>query len=150
MSAPQLTDPGTSSEWFRTVAHGASEKPRSPSQAAIAVSARPKRFVRLATYTMVGLVAFTLLGVVSFAVRQRAMQSALAAPTPALAVVAPATSPATGTDPATLAEAPAPANSSVDAAPPVAKKGAATAAKSAKPNKAAKKTAARSPFSSHR
>jgi hypothetical protein len=99
MSAPQLTDASTSSEWIRTVAEAAtSDKRRNPSQASIArevADARRKRFVRLVTYTMVGLVGFTVLGIASFAWRQHAMQSVLAAPVPAAleAPVAPSPAP---------------------------------------------------------
>lgn len=151
MSSPQLTDANTSSEWFRTVAEpGASAKARSPSQAAIPVSARPKRFVRLVTYTMAGLVAFTLLGVASFAVRQRSMQSALAAPVPApLAVVAPNSGVAASPGPAPLAEAPSAPNAeeaTVPAPPPLPlKKSARPAAKRSPATKLTKKPA-RSPF----
>ena len=154
MSSPQLTDANTSREWFRTVAQpGASEKARSPSQAAIPASARPKRFVRLVTYTMAGLVAFTLLGVASFAIRQNSMQSALAAPAPApLAVVAPGSMVTAAPSPAPLAEAPSSTNSEVPAPPaasPVTVKK--TAPPRARPTKASKvsttkKAAARSPF----
>ena len=150
MSSPQLTDANTSSEWFRTVAEpGASGKARSPSQAAIAVSARPKRFVRLVTYTMAGLVAFTLLGVASFAIRQSSMQSALAAPVPAPVVVAPDSRVATPLSPAPLAEAPSPTDAELAAVPPPpavpVKKTALPAAKRSAAAKVTKK-ATRSPF----
>jgi hypothetical protein len=153
MSSPQLTDANTSSEWFRTVAEpGASGKARSPSQAAIPVSTRPKRFVRLVTYTMAGLVAFTLLGVASFAIRQSSMQSALAAPVPAplaLATVAPESKVATPPSPASLAEAPLPTNAELAAVPPPppvpVKKTALPAAKRSPATKLTKKPA-RSPF----
>ena len=82
MSAPQLTDASTSSEWIRRVADPATGQAPSPSQVAIEVTQRRHRFVRLVTYMMVGLVAFTLLGVGSFAWRQRSMKAALEAPGP--------------------------------------------------------------------
>jgi|GEM_PF-5452656 len=154
MSSPQLTGANTSREWFRTVAEpNASQKARSPSQATIS-SARPKRFVRLVTYTMAGLVAFTLLGVASFAVRQSSMQSALAAPPPApLAVVAPETPVAPSPSPAPLAEAPSPTPAELAAvpAPPPArvKKTALPTTKRSPITKATKKTT-RSPFLSSR
>lgn len=81
MSAPQLTDANTSSEWFRAVAPSGAVG-RTPSQVAIQVTRRRQGFVRLVTYTMVGLVAFTLLGLASFAWRRHSMQAALAAPVP--------------------------------------------------------------------
>lgn len=144
MTAPQLADANTSSEWFRKVGEaGAAEKPRTPSQAVIAPSgsdARRKCFVRLVTYTMGGLVAFTLVGVASFTWRQHAMQSALAAPVPMVSIVpAPA--------PAVAAEAP-------PSTPPLAETPAAPAAPVAAraPSKAASskpvKKSTRSPFSS--
>ena len=148
MSSPQLTNANTSSEWFRTVAEaGVSERTRSPSQAAIPAPARRKRFVRLVTYTMAGLVAFTLLGVASFAIRQSSMRKALAAPAP-LAVVAPERPVAALPRPAALAENPSPTNAEVDAAPPPAavSKAALPAAKRLKPAKVAPKVAKRSPF----
>jgi hypothetical protein len=152
MSSPQLTNANTSSEWFRTVAGpGASEKTRSPSQAAIPDAARRKRFVRLVTYTMAGLVAFTLLGVASFAIRQNSMQKALAAPAPApLAVAAPDTRVSASPRPASLAEIPSPSNPEVDSAPPsppaAVNKTALPAAKRSKTTKVTKKEAKRSPF----
>lgn len=120
MSSPQLTDANRSSEWFRTVAGpGTSEKPGGSSQAAIPPGARRKRFVRLVTYTMAGLVAFTLLGVTSFAIRQNSMRKALAAPAPApLAVAAPDSRKMASPRPAPLAEIPTPTDPEVDAAPP--------------------------------
>jgi hypothetical protein len=151
MSSPQLTDANTSSEWFRTVAEpGTNAKARSPSQAAIPVSARPKRFVRLVTYTMAGLVAFTLLGVASFAIRQSSMQSALAAPVPApVAVVVPDSRVVTPPSPAPLAEAPLPTNAELAAVPPPpempVKKTALPTAKRSPATRVTKKTT-RSPF----
>lgn len=120
MSAPQLTDSSVSREWARTVEGGATaDQPRRTSQPhlddAVAV-ARRRRFVRLVTYTMIGLVAFTLLGVARFASGQRAMQSALAAPAPG-ALVAPA---GPGPAPAAPAAAEAPEVAPALAAPAVA------------------------------
>ena len=132
MSAPQLADSSTSSEWFRTVAEAAAtEKPRSPSQVSIPTDTRRKRFVRLVTYTMGGLVAFTLLGLASFAWRRHAMQSALATPVP----VAPA------------AAAPLPEASPEPTPAPVAEvaPAAAAVAKPAKPAAVTKSTAAAKP-----
>jgi hypothetical protein len=147
MTAPQLADANTSSEWFRKVGEaGAAEKPRTPSQAVIAPSgsdARRKRFVRLVTYTMGGLVAFTLVGVASSIWRQHAMQSALAAPVPIVGI-APSPAPAFAAEapPSTpaLAEAPA-APSALVATAPVAARAPSKAAVS----KPAKKST-RSPF----
>jgi len=144
MTAPQLADANTSSEWFRKVGEaGAVEKPRSPSQAVIAPSGsdgRRKRFVRLVTYTMAGLVAFTLLGVASFTWRQHAMQSALAAPVPVVSIVPAQT-------PALAAEAPpsTPALAETPAAPVAAAPVAAHAPSKAASSKPVKKSA-RSPF----
>jgi hypothetical protein len=155
MSSPQLTDANTSSEWFRTVAQpGASEKARSPSHATITTSARPKRFVRLVTYTMGGLVAFTLLGVASFAIRKSSMQEALDAPaSPPLAVVAPDardTRVAAASPPATPAEVPPPTNAEVDDAPPpppvAVNKTALPTTTRSKTTKVTKKPVKRSPF----
>jgi hypothetical protein len=144
MSAPQLTDANTSSEWFRKVGEaGAADKQRSPSQAAISPSgadARRKRFVRLVTYTMGGLVAFTLLGVASFAWRQHTMQGALAAPVLAGPELAPPPSSPVASEAPTEAAAPAaaPVAPAASAAVP------AHAPRKAVPTKT-KKTA-RSPF----
>lgn len=136
MSAPQLADSSTSSEWFRTVADAeAAEKPRTPSQVSIPTDVRRKRFVRLVTYTMGGLVAFTLLGIASFAWRRHSMQSALAAPAPA-PVAAPAPEGPVAVAPA--AEA-APAAAVAPAKPAVVAKRSVGASKPAK-------KAARSPF----
>ena len=148
MSSPQLTDANTSSEWFRTVAErGASEKTRSSSQAAIPAAARRKRFVRLVTYTMAGLVAFTLLGVASFAIRQNSMRRALAAPAP-LVAAAPDSTVSPPLHPAPLAEIPPP-HPEVDAAPPrppaAVNQTALPAAKRSKTTKVTK-VAKRSPF----
>ncbi len=115
MSAPQLTDANSSSQWLRAVADPATGQPRSPSQSAIEVTQRRNRFVRLVTYTMVGLVAFTLLGAASFAWRQHSMKAALEAPVqPAPAVIAaapaaPAARPASETNTETVPAPPAPA-----------------------------------------
>lgn len=138
MSAPQLTDASTSSEWIRTVAEAAgSDKRRQPSQTSVAdgtAGVRRKRFVRLVTYMMVGLVGFTLLGLASFAWRQRAMQSALAAPLPAAPAAPAAPAPETAPAPeAAPAAASAPAPPAVSPAPKAAPK-------------ATKKTVKRSPF----
>lgn len=103
MSAPQLTDANTSSEWFRKVAEPGAGS-RTPSQIAIQVTRRRQGFVRLVAYTMVGLVAFTLLGLASFAWRRHSMQAALAAPVPVTAL--PATAPL-GLVPAPLGPVPA-------------------------------------------
>jgi hypothetical protein len=152
MSSPQLTDANRSSEWFRTVAGpGASEKTGSPSQAAIPLGARRKRFVRLVTYTMAGLVAFTLLGITSFAIRQSSMRKALAAPAPApLAVAAPDSGDTASPRPALLAEIPMPTDSEVDAAPPrppaAVNKTTPPAAKRSKTTTKVTKVAKRSPF----
>jgi hypothetical protein len=81
VSAPQLTDANTSSEWFRTVADAQAGR-RTPSQVTVHVARRRQGFVRLVTYTMIGLIAFTLLGLASFAWRRHAMLVALAAPVP--------------------------------------------------------------------
>lgn len=127
MSAPQLADSSTSSEWFRTVAESAAtEKPRSQSQVSIPTDTRRKRFVRLVAYTMGGLVAFTVLGLASFAWRRHAMQSALATPVPVAPVVA-APLPEASPEPAPVTEV----------APPAA----AAVAKPAKPATAAKPAA---------
>jgi hypothetical protein len=154
MSLPQLTDANTSSEWFRTVAEpGAADKPRSAAQAGIRpADSRRKRFVRLVTYTMVGLVAFTLLGVARFAWRQHAMQSALAASVPA-AVAArevpptPSLAPAAETAPEAKALAPAAVAPVAPVAPAKAAAAAAVRAKKAAVRaNVAKKAAARSPI----
>ncbi len=141
MSAPQVADANTSSEWFRTVAEPGAETPLRASNATLPTDERRKRFVRLVTYTMGGLVAFTLLGVASFSGRQHAMQSALAAPVPPPAV-APTPSPL-----APVAESPANAAAAAAAAAGLAATPAApvatpkpTAAKAtAKPSKKAVK-----------
>jgi hypothetical protein len=148
MSSPQLTDANRSSEWFRTVAEpGASDKTGGTSQAAILPGARRKRFVRLVTYTMAGLVAFTLLGVTSFAIRQNSMRKALAAPAPPPLAVAVPDSRETPPRPAPLAEIPTPTE--VEAAPPqppaAVNKTAPPAAKRSKTTKVTK-VAKRSPF----
>ena len=142
MSAPQLADSSTSSEWFRTVAEPAgAEKARSASQVSIPTDARRKRFVRLVTYTMGGLVAFTVLGLASFAWRRHSMQSALAAPVP----VAPAAEAAPASKAAPEAEvAPAPAPEAVPAPAAVVAKPAKPVA-AAKPAAATKRTAAAKP-----
>lgn len=135
MSAPQLADSSTSSEWFRTVAESGAEKPVAPSATLASTDARRKRFVRLVTYTMGGLVAFTLLGVASFAWRRHSMQAALAEPVPAVPVAALASAPPTEAAP--VAEAsPAPAVAATPAKP------AAKRAVASKPTK----QATRSPF----
>ncbi|MES1182918.1 MAG: hypothetical protein ABUL60_03835 [Myxococcales bacterium] len=154
MTAPQLADANTSSEWFRKVGEaGAAEKPRTPSHAVIAPSgsdARRKRFVRLVTYTMAGLVAFTLLGVASFTWRQHTMQSALAAPVPVISIV-PAPTPALAAEapPSTpaLAETPAAPAAPVAAAPAVAPVAARAPSKAASVKPSKKST--RSPFLSN-
>jgi hypothetical protein len=137
MSAPQLADSSTSSEWFRAVAESGAEKPAAAPPQSSSTDARRKRFVRLVTYTMGGLVAFTLLGVASFAWRRHAMQSALAAPVPLAAAPAPAAE----ATPTTAAEAaPIPAAAAATPPKPVAAPKRAVAA-----TKPAKK-ATRSPF----
>jgi hypothetical protein len=143
MSAPQLTDANTSSEWFPTVAGaGGGEKARSPSQAAIPSDARRRRFVRLVTITMVGLVAFTLVGVASFAWRRHSERAALEAPVAAPA--APAAPPAVTPVLASETEAPPSPPAASVAASPASPKGTSTAvATTARP---AKKAAKRSPF----
>lgn len=124
MSAPQLADAGTSSEWFRKVGGSeATEKPLRASQSDIVPSradARRRRFARLVTYTMVGLVAFTLLGVTSFLLRQRAMQNALAAPVPATPAVSPTPPPALASETRVDTPTPAVAPPAPAAAAPVA------------------------------
>jgi hypothetical protein len=82
MAAPQLSDPGTSDEWFPTV------EERSRSNA----TARRQRFQRLVTYTMVGLTAFAVLGLASFAWRRHALKADLAT-LPAAPVAQPAPAP---------------------------------------------------------
>ncbi len=141
MSAPQVADANTSSEWFRTVAEPGAETPQRASNAALPTDGRRKRFVRLVTCTMGGLVAFTLLGVASFAGRQNAMQSALAAPVPPPVVAA------TPGPQAPVAEAPAIAAAAAAAAvglaatpaAPVAAPKPAAAKATAKPSKKAVK-----------
>jgi len=134
MSAPHLTDSSISNEWMRAdVVASTTEKPRPPSQASIAdgvASTRRKRFARLVTYTMLGLVAFTVLGVALFLWRRHAMQNALASPPPASLVAAtpsavttsPAPTPAFSTSETTSAAAGV-ASSAPAAKPTVAKKG---------------------------
>ncbi len=151
MSAPQLTDANTSSEWIRRVADPATGQARSPSQVGIQVTEPRKRFVRLVTYMMVGLVAFTLLGVASFAWRQRSMKAALEAPGPvapaAAALVARPATPAAPLAPETNTEGvptpPAPVGAAVPR--PAAKKAVAAPAV-AKSKPAIKSTLRTSPF----
>ena len=116
MSAPQLTDPGTSSEWFRTV----------EDDARATAAARRKHFQRLVTYTMVGLTGFAALGLGSYAWRRHTLQTALAAPAPVTApVVAQAAAPPeVAAQPAVLeAVPPPPAAAQPPAAPkPIAAK----------------------------
>ncbi len=138
MSAPQLADSSTSSEWFRTVAEPSAEKPAAPSPHSVSAHARRKRFVRLVTYTMGGLVAFTLLGVASFAWRRHSMQAALAEPVPAAPVAAPAPAaepaplPATDAVPTAAAAAAVPAKATTLAKPTTAGKRAVATSKPAK------------------
>jgi hypothetical protein len=95
MSAPQLTDPGTSSEWFRAVDETARAN----------AAARRKHFQRLVTYTMVGLTAFAVLGLGSYAWRRHTLQAALEAPPPVAApVVVQAASPTPAAQPALAPE----------------------------------------------
>ena len=109
MSAPQLTDANTTSEWFRTVAEAQAGR-RTPSQVIIHVTRRRQGFVRLVTYTMIGLIAFTLLGLASFAWRRHSMLAALAAPVPLNAA------------PAAMVFGAEPAAATGPAAPPLASK----------------------------
>ncbi|HYJ07931.1 MAG TPA: hypothetical protein VEX18_02955 [Polyangiaceae bacterium] len=102
MSAPQLSDPGTSSEWFRTV----------EDQARSDASARRRRFQRLVTYTMVGLSGFAVLGLACFAFRRHALQADLEAPPPSPAVAAIAVPPASPAAPPPAAPSPEPAAAS--------------------------------------
>jgi hypothetical protein len=83
MSAPQLTDPGISSEWLRIIA-GAPQAH---------ATARRQYFQRLVAGVMVGLTAFAALGLACFAWRRHSLQAALEAPPQAL-VVQPASAPA--------------------------------------------------------
>ena len=135
MSAPQLADSSTSSEWFRTVAEPGAEKAPTTAPEAVSPDVRRKRFVRLVTYTMGGLVAFTLLGIASFAWRRHSMQAALAEPVPAepAAAIAP------------IAPAPVPATEAVPAAAATPAKPAAAPKRAVAASKPAKK-ATRSPF----
>jgi hypothetical protein len=103
MSAPQLSDPGASGEWFRQV--------ESLQVESTAVMERRVRFQRLVTYTMVGLSAFAALGLICFAWRRHVLQQALEAPPPTPAMlVAPAVAPATPPAPVVAAapESPTP------------------------------------------
>jgi hypothetical protein len=139
MSAPQLTDPGTSSEWFRTV----------EDQAQSSASARRRRFQRLVTYTMVGLSGFAVLGLACFAVRRHALQADLEAPPPSpviAALAAPPAAPAAPPPPA--APSPEPAAASPAPAAHAAASKAALSTKSFTASKAAtrKKPAVSSPF----
>ena len=152
MSAPQLSNANTSSEWFHAVAEPSATEGRSPSQAAIhATQGRRRRFVRPVTYTMVGLVAFTLLGVASFAWRRHSMEAALdasvpVAPAPNVLAAAP---PALAAPPASEATAePPPAPPATAAMPrPAAKKSPAPAASALAKSKPAIKSPPRpSPF----
>lgn len=139
MSAPQLADSSTSSEWFRTVAESGAEKPAPTTPESVSTDARRKRFVRLVTYTMGGLVAFTLLGIASFAWRYHSMQAALAEPVPAAPVAAIAPPAEAAPAPESGATAPAVAVAATPAKPTAAPKRAVAASKPAK-------TAARSAF----
>lgn len=136
MSAPQLADSSTSSEWFRTVAEQGAEKPATTAPQSVSTDVRRKRFVRLVTYTMGGLVAFTLLGIASFAWRRHSMQAALAEPVPA--------APAAAIAPVTEA-APVPATETVPAAAATPAKPAAAPKRAVAASKPAKKPT-RSPF----
>lgn len=109
MSAPQLTDPGTSSEWLRAVDDTARAN----------AAARRKHFQRLVTYTMVGLTGFAVLGLGSYAWRRHTLQAALEAPPP---VAAPAVLAAA---PPTPAAQPALTPETVPPPPPAAAKPAA-------------------------
>ena len=104
MSAPQLSEPGTSSEWFRADNDSARES----------AQARRKHFQRLVTYTMVGLTGFAVLGLGSYAWRRHTLQAALAAPAP---VAAPVVAPAAPQPPAAP---PSPAADPVAVPPPPA------------------------------
>ena len=84
MAAPQLSDPGTSDEWFPTV----EERSRTTA------TARRQRFQRIVTYAMVGLTAFAVLGLISFAWRRSTLKADLEARPPLLAQAAPAAQPA--------------------------------------------------------
>lgn len=95
MSAPQLTDPGTSSEWFRAV----------EDDARATAAARRKHFQRLVTYTMVGLTGFAVLGLGSYAWRRHTLQTALAAPAPVTAPVVVQAAPIAPAAPSPVAEA---------------------------------------------
>jgi hypothetical protein len=131
MAAPQLSDPGTSSEWFPTVEETARSN----------ATVRRQRFQRLVTYTMVGLTAFAVLGVVSFAVRRHSQKAALATPPPApLVQPAAAAAPLVARAPETVSPP----------APPVSDAPVAAAAAPpqpvAKAKPAIKKAPSRSPF----
>jgi hypothetical protein len=130
MSAPQLADSSTSSEWFRTVAEPGAEKAPTTAPEAVSPDVRRKRFVRLVTYTMGGLVAFTLLGIASFAWRRHSMQAALAEPVPAEPAAALA-APIAEAAPVPVAEA-IPAAAAAPAKPAAAPKRAIAAGKPAK------------------
>jgi hypothetical protein len=95
MSAPQLTDPGMSTEWFRTV----EDRARS------VASARRRRFQRLVAYAMVGLSGFAVLGLGCFAWRRHALQADLQAPPPSPPVAAVAAAPVAPPPAAPSAEA---------------------------------------------
>lgn len=115
MSAPQLTNPGTSSEWFRAV----------EDDARATAAARRKHFQRLVTYTMVALTGFAVLGLGSYAWRRHTLQAALAAPVPiATPVVAQAAPPMPVASPAAepVAVPPPPAAAAQPAPKPVAVK----------------------------
>jgi hypothetical protein len=109
MSAPQLTDPGTSSEWLRIIA-GA------PQANAMA---RRQYFQRLVAGVMVGLTAFAALGLACFAWRRHSLQAALEAPPKAL-VVQPASAPVVR--PETENAVPAPVSDTAVPVPSVAPK----------------------------
>jgi hypothetical protein len=135
MAAPQLSDPGTSTEWFPTVEETARSN----------ATARRQRFQRVVAYTMVGLTAFAVLAVISFAWRRHTLKADLKALPPApLVQLAPAAPPAliAALDNAALSP-PAPPVSDVPVVAPVT--AAAPAPAKAKPV-AVKKAPARSPF----
>ena len=137
MSAPQLTNPGVSSEWFRTL------EDRARSDA----SARRRRFQRLVAYTMAGLTGFALLGLACFVWRRHALQADLQAPPPTIAVAPLAAAPAA--PPPAAAPIPEPALESPPPAPPVATTQTAPRTRALAANKKAtttKKAAVASPF----
>lgn len=138
MAAPQLSDPGTSDEWFPTV------EERSRSNA----TARRQRFQRLVTYTMAGLTAFAVLGLGSFAWRRHALKADLATlPAAPVAQPVPAAAPvAVAMLDQNTASPPAPPVSDTPVAAPATPPAPTVAPVAAKAKPAAKKAAPRSPF----